>query len=99
MRPKRAFSCPSLAPFFQQRIYKCAICYARANCQSLDPAVMYFHGMTRSLELAHLTYENGRTYEDYLGLRGLERQSWGIQCNSARRGFEQRQAWKDRAAI
>jgi len=25
------------------------------------------------MELAHLLYKNGKTYEDYLGLRGLER--------------------------
>jgi hypothetical protein len=25
------------------------------------------------LELAHLIYKNGKSYEDYLGLRGLER--------------------------
>jgi hypothetical protein len=25
------------------------------------------------MELAHLTYKNGKTYEDYLGRRGLER--------------------------
>jgi peptidase E len=25
------------------------------------------------MELAHLTYKDGKTYEDYLGLRGLER--------------------------
>jgi polyphosphate glucokinase len=25
------------------------------------------------MELAHLTYRKGRTYEDYVGLRGLER--------------------------
>ena len=25
------------------------------------------------MELAHLPYKKGRTYEDYVGLRGLER--------------------------
>jgi hypothetical protein len=25
------------------------------------------------MELAHLTYQKGKTYEDYLGLRGLKR--------------------------
>jgi hypothetical protein len=25
------------------------------------------------MELAHLPYKNGRTYEDYIGLRGFER--------------------------
>jgi polyphosphate glucokinase len=30
-------------------------------------------GALEPLELAHLPYRNGRTYEDYLGLRGLKR--------------------------
>ena len=30
-------------------------------------------GVLELLELAHLPYKNGRTYEDYIGLRGLER--------------------------
>jgi len=30
-------------------------------------------GVVMPLELAHLPYRNGRTYEDYVGLRGLER--------------------------
>ena len=31
------------------------------------------HGNAAGLELAHLPYRKGRTYEDYLGLRGLKR--------------------------
>jgi polyphosphate glucokinase len=30
-------------------------------------------GVVEPLELAHLPYRNGRTYEDYVGLRGLKR--------------------------
>ena len=30
-------------------------------------------GVLEPMELAHLPYKNGRTYEDYIGLRGLER--------------------------
>src|SRR5579883_1460744 len=30
-------------------------------------------GVLQPMELAHLLYKKGRTYEDYLGLRGLER--------------------------
>lgn len=30
-------------------------------------------GVIEPMELAHLPYKNGRTYEDYIGLRGLER--------------------------
>jgi polyphosphate glucokinase len=30
-------------------------------------------GILQPMELAHLSYKNGRTYEDYIGLHGLER--------------------------
>jgi polyphosphate glucokinase len=30
-------------------------------------------GVLQPMELAHLPYKNGRTYEDYIGLRGLEK--------------------------
>jgi len=30
-------------------------------------------GVLEPMELAHLPYQDGRTYEDYIGLRGLER--------------------------
>jgi polyphosphate glucokinase len=36
-------------------------------------AAMIVDGMLQPMELAHLIYKNGRTYEDYLGLGGLER--------------------------
>src|SRR5215470_17761504 len=36
-------------------------------------AAMIVEGTLQPMELAHLIYKNGRTYEDYLGLRGLER--------------------------
>ena len=38
-------------------------------------SAMIVNGMLEPMELAHLMYKNGKTYEDYLGLRGLER--WG----------------------
>ncbi|PYU81259.1 MAG: hypothetical protein DMG50_16835 [Acidobacteria bacterium] len=38
------------------------------NSQALVP-----DGMLQPMELAHLSYKNGKTYEDYLGERGLER--------------------------
>jgi polyphosphate glucokinase len=34
---------------------------------------MIVDGVLEPMELAHLTYKKGKTYEDYLGLRGLER--------------------------
>jgi polyphosphate glucokinase len=36
-------------------------------------SAMIVDGMLEPMELAHLIYKNGKTYEDYLGLRGLER--------------------------
>jgi len=36
-------------------------------------AAMIVDGMLQPMELAHLIYKNGKTYEDYLGLRGLKR--------------------------
>jgi polyphosphate glucokinase len=36
-------------------------------------SAMIVEGTLEPMELAHLTYKHGKTYEDYLGLRGLER--------------------------
>ncbi|MGH7745162.1 MAG: ROK family protein [Candidatus Dormibacteria bacterium] len=36
-------------------------------------SAMIVNGTVQPLELAHLPYKKGRTYEDYIGLRGLER--------------------------
>jgi predicted NBD/HSP70 family sugar kinase len=36
-------------------------------------SAMVVDGMLEPMELAHLPYKKGRTYEDYVGLRGLER--------------------------
>jgi len=36
-------------------------------------SAMIVDGFLEPMELAHLEYKNGKTYEDYLGLRGLER--------------------------
>jgi predicted NBD/HSP70 family sugar kinase len=36
-------------------------------------SAMIVDGVLQPMELAHLLYKKGRTYEDYLGLRGLER--------------------------
>ena len=36
-------------------------------------AAMIVDGQLEPMELAHLTYKDGKTYEDYLGKRGLER--------------------------
>jgi polyphosphate glucokinase len=36
-------------------------------------SAMIFDGLVVPLELAHLPYKNGRTYEEYIGVAGLER--------------------------
>jgi polyphosphate glucokinase len=36
-------------------------------------SAMIVDGVLEPMELAHLPYKNGRTYEDYVGVRGLER--------------------------
>jgi hypothetical protein len=36
-------------------------------------SAMVFDGVVEPMELAHLPYKKKRTYEDYVGLRGLER--------------------------
>ena len=36
-------------------------------------SAMIIDGVLEPMELAHLPYEKGRTYEDYVGLQGLER--------------------------
>jgi polyphosphate glucokinase len=36
-------------------------------------SAMIVNGILEPMELAHLTYKRGKTYEDYLGLRGLKR--------------------------
>lgn len=36
-------------------------------------SAMIVDGFLQPMELAHLIYKKGKTYEDYLGLRGLER--------------------------
>jgi polyphosphate glucokinase len=36
-------------------------------------SAMIVDGVLEPMELAHLGYKNGKTYEDYLGLRGLQR--------------------------
>jgi predicted NBD/HSP70 family sugar kinase len=36
-------------------------------------SAMIVDGVLESMELAHLAYKNGKTYEDYVGIRGLKR--------------------------
>lgn len=44
-------------------------------------AAMVLDGKVEPMELAHLQYKKGKTFEDYLGLRGLERlgkKKWAV---------------------
>ena len=36
-------------------------------------SAMVVDGIVQPMEIAHLPYKNGKTYEDYLGIRGLQR--------------------------
>jgi polyphosphate glucokinase len=36
-------------------------------------SAMIVNGVLEPMELAHLSYKHGKTYEDYLGIRGLEK--------------------------
>ena len=36
-------------------------------------SAMIVDGILEPMELAHLAYKNGKTYEDYVGVRGLKR--------------------------
>ena len=36
-------------------------------------SAMIIDGVLEPMELAHLFYKHGKTYEDYLGIRGLEK--------------------------
>ncbi len=46
-------------------------------------SALVIEGIVQPLELAHLPYRKGRTYEDYVGLRGLQRlgkKRWRARC-------------------
>jgi polyphosphate glucokinase len=46
---------------------------------------MIVDGVLQPMELAHLPYKHGKTYEDYLGLRGLKRmgrKKWQEKVNT-----------------
>src|SRR5262249_54446531 len=52
--------------------------YRRGRMLCLGPgtglgSAMIIEGILEPMELGHLPYEKGRTYEDYVGVQGLER--------------------------
>ena len=52
-------------------------------------SAMIVEGAVEPMELAHLPYKNGKTYEDYLGLRGLERMGRKKWCHYVTRIVEE----------
>src|ERR1035437_572224 len=52
-------------------------------------SAMIVDGIVEPMELAHLPYKKGKTYEDYLGLRGLERMGKEKWCGSVARIVEE----------
>ena len=55
-------------------------------------SAMIVDGVVEPMELAHLPYKNGKTYEDYLGLRGLERMGRKKWCKYVTRIVEELRA-------
>jgi polyphosphate glucokinase len=48
-------------------------------------SAMIVDGVLQPMELAHLPYKHGKTYEDYLGLRGLKRlgrKKWQVKVST-----------------
>ena len=55
-------------------------------------SAMIVDGVLEPMELAHLGYKKGKTYEDYLGLRGLERlgkKRWRKQVNEVSQSLKE----------
>jgi predicted NBD/HSP70 family sugar kinase len=52
-------------------------------------SAMIVNGVVEPMELAHLPYKNGKSYEDYLGLRGLERMGRKKWCHYVTRIVEE----------
>jgi len=54
-------------------------------------SAMIVNGILEPMEIAHLPYKKGRTYEDYLGIRGLKRlgkKKWRRQVASVAEQFK-----------
>ena len=56
-------------------------------------SAMIVDGVLEPMELAHLPYKKGRTYEDYVGIRGLKRlgkKKWRQACCGCRQAAQSR---------
>jgi predicted NBD/HSP70 family sugar kinase len=58
-------------------------------------SAMIVDGIVEPMELAHLPYKDGKTYEDYLGLRGLQRMGKKKWCRYVKRIVEELQTALD----
>jgi polyphosphate glucokinase len=73
---RKAFGCP--VKIINDAAMQALGCYKGGRMLFLGlgtglGSAMIVDGMLQPMELAHLLYKHGKTYEDYLGLRGLER--------------------------
>jgi polyphosphate glucokinase len=73
---RKAFGCP--VKIINDAAMQALGCYKGGRMLFLGlgtglGSAMIVEGMLQPMELAHLLYKHGKTYEDYLGLRGLER--------------------------
>src|ERR1700694_2765574 len=72
---RKAFGCP--VKIINDAAMQALGCYKGGRMLFLGlgtglGSAMIVDGMLQPMELAHLSYKNGKTYEDYLGERGLE---------------------------
>jgi polyphosphate glucokinase len=79
---EKAFGCP--VRIINDAAMQALGCYTKGRMLFLGlgtglGSAMIVDGLLEPMELAHLPYKNGKTFEDYLGIRGLEclgRKKW-----------------------
>jgi polyphosphate glucokinase len=73
---EKAFGCP--VKIVNDAAMQALGCYKKGRMLFLGlgtglGSAMIVDGLLEPMELAHLPYRNGKTYEDYVGIRGLQR--------------------------
>lgn len=73
---EKAFGCP--VKIINDAAMQALGCYKKGRMLFLGlgtglGSAMIVDGLLEPMELAHLPYRNGKTFEDYVGIRGLER--------------------------
>ena len=73
---ERAFGCP--VKIINDAAMQALGCYKKGRMLFLGlgtglGSAMIVDGLLEPMELAHLPYRNGKTFEDYVGIRGLQR--------------------------